>query len=267
MLSGLFFLQQLCRKPASSLLKNRGLRLLYPMVLWTYIFITFKLLAGGFTNQPIDPSDALIFPFPGKYHLWFLWALFLIQTFLLITKPLFHNFDNTIVLMVLFLGSFILIAMPLPDSAYPWVAAARFHLPTFIAGMGLGLFRKPLALIPPWLAAFAFLILLIVPPALYAHEFVWAPLFSIAVCLPLFTKIRWVSSFSFMRFFSRLGTASMAIYLCHTIFSAATREGLLLLGINNLTTHLLAGTATGIVLSHIIYLISWRLSMARILGF
>ena len=70
-LSGLFFAQVLARSTPCSFLRSRVLRLLWPLILWTYIFLGIKVLAGTRANTPVSIEDLMILPVPGVLHLWF----------------------------------------------------------------------------------------------------------------------------------------------------------------------------------------------------
>ena len=70
-ISGLFLGRTMQRDPPSETLKRLILRLIYPLVLWTYIFFAVKLMAGVRTNMPVTMSDFPFPPFPGYEHLWF----------------------------------------------------------------------------------------------------------------------------------------------------------------------------------------------------
>ena len=73
-LSGLFFPSLLARSTIGSFAQSRLIRLFWPMVIWTYLYLGLKLLAGEAVNTPVALSDLLILPAPGHLHLWFLWT-------------------------------------------------------------------------------------------------------------------------------------------------------------------------------------------------
>lgn len=53
---------------------------LYPLLIWSWINVSVRLLAGDAANRaPPSLVDILLYPCPPKDIFWFLWALFLIQ--------------------------------------------------------------------------------------------------------------------------------------------------------------------------------------------
>jgi peptidoglycan/LPS O-acetylase OafA/YrhL len=64
-----------------------------------------------------------------------------------------------------------------------------------------------------------------------------------------------------------LGQASMAIYLCHTIFSAGLREVMQSLGLTNAALMLVCTTLIGVVLPAALYRVTRGRRLGRILGF
>ena len=76
--------------------------------------------------------------------------------------------------------------------------------------------------------------------------------------------------FDILRFgnvLQQLGQMTMAIFLAHTIFSAATRIVFLKLGVNDPIIHLTLGTATGVIGPTVMYHLAQRLNLSRVLGF
>ncbi len=77
-LSGLFFESTLRRAPLA-FLRMRWSQILWPLMLWTWIFFAFKGVAGSLANHPADWQSFPFWPFPPREQFWFFWALFLIQ--------------------------------------------------------------------------------------------------------------------------------------------------------------------------------------------
>ena len=86
-LAGWFFIPSLTKTSLGTFAKRRIVRLLWPIVLWTYLFLAIKLLAGGHANNPAALADLFILPIPGKLHLWFLWALLMMSFAFFLLKP------------------------------------------------------------------------------------------------------------------------------------------------------------------------------------
>lgn len=264
-LSGLFFTTTLARAGPASFVQARVIRLIWPMVLWTYLFLAFKLTAGSFANDPIGVDALLVSPFPGQLHLWFLWALFLQQIAFLTAKPLIRDgrFPAP-VLAGLALLALALALMSWSETMLNWAGEALFFAPAFVLGILLGHERSILTRIFPWLA-FA----------------VFAALLTVWTLLPDVRALQLAGSlaltFLFMAVFAglngkwpawlvRLGIASMTIYLAHTIFSAAAREALIVLGIHDLSLHMLIGTAVGIVAPLLLLALARRTGTVKLLG-
>ena len=64
-----------------------------------------------------------------------------------------------------------------------------------------------------------------------------------------------------------LGKTSMAIYLTHTVFSAALRIAMLKLGLDSLPLVLIATTLIGLMLPLVILTVTRRLRLTKLLGF
>ncbi|QHQ33731.1 acyltransferase family protein [Algicella marina] len=268
MLSGLFFAHGLARARGIPFLRSRALRLLWPLVLWTYLFLAFKVLAGSLSNTPVGLGAFLESPIPGRFHFWFLWALFLIQVALLPAKPLFANQGNWLpVSLALLTGSLALLLIPLPPAAFAWIGLALYHLPFFLLGVVIGRFqgRMQVSAVGAILAVGLFAALLAIAPqvtGLYNTVFLAAALSIASVAVFV-----WFGNGPGSGILAYLGTASMAIFLAHTIFSAGLREVLFKLGVTNLPVHLVLGTGIGLIAPIILYEIARRFRLTKLAGF
>ena len=65
-LAGLFFERSLLRMPVASFVRSRAVRLLYPFLLWTYIFAAFKVCAGPLANDSLQWNDLFFSPLPPR---------------------------------------------------------------------------------------------------------------------------------------------------------------------------------------------------------
>lgn len=257
-LSGTFFIQLLESKSFTQVLRSRIVRLLWPMTLWTWLFVGVKLLAGDAQNEVVALSDFPIFPLPPRYHLWFLWALFVIQIFVafcwmaglrLKVRPVSH-----IVLAVLSLV--MCLAMPLIPKVFGWFNSAVIFLPFFLAGMAV----ETLVGFRPGHRVTILCGLSAVCLAMLAglEQWVGASLVSLIIVLLLCVAIAGIDRHGLqagrlMRCIRFAGQASLAIYVMHTIFSGAMREGLIALGVTEIWLHLLLGTVVGLVLPCLVY--------------
>jgi len=249
-LSGLMFLQTLRKHPAGMLLRNRVARLLWPMVLWSWLFFGLKYLAGGAANTPVVLADFPLIPLPPYEHLWFLWALFLCHALVILvfTTPMQHLSDRT--LRISAVGGAVLLAMLNPFLSVPstiWGAMVA-HLPYFLLGGGVAQFA--LAKRFDWVGlvcglAFICLLLLLGPTQ---------PSVLVSLILVVLAWLAWPNidngsdtagwMIAGLRYF---GEASMAIFLCHTTFSAGLRILLFKLGLDGLAVVLIATTLIGLL--------------------
>ncbi|WP_339950241.1 acyltransferase family protein [uncultured Albimonas sp.] len=246
-LAGITFPRSAQRRPATAFLRTRLTRLLLPMLLWTYVFLAFRALAGSAANHPAGLEDLLRWPLPPYQHLWFLWALFLIQ------MAAFAGFAGSrrlgwILLAVLSVAGPAALALYLvPHAVIKSVEPALSHLPFFAVGALIGV---PLLVgrWRPWLgwaglAAFgASLALADLSPAPGDRP---AFLLSLAAAVGLIAMVRG-SALGRTRWAVTLGRNSLFIYLAHTLFSSATRIALLAVGIEDVALHVTLGVAAGV---------------------
>ncbi len=248
-------------------------RLIWPLVLWTYLFLLLKLLAGQAANTPIELSDVLIWPVPPILHFWFLWALFLSFVILLpvglLAGPLRQSWVFWLaVSLILFVLREVI---ALPQALVPWFQLGIRFSPFVALGAFAGLvLRQTEISIPMGLAAlaifFAGLIdagtnLNLVPPALRAA------LMSIAVLAVSKPAVQILRGTFTYRGLILCGLATMPIYMLHTFVSAGFRVALLKGGISDLTVHLIVGVTLGVILPIVIFKLTDRLAISRLLGF
>lgn len=272
-LSGVFFLAALRRTTVPEFLGGRLRRLLYPMILWTYVFIAFKLLAGSLGNTPLSADDLTALPVPGRWHFWFLWALFLIQVALLAIRPLLGRVPDGLLLAGLLAAALALRAVPFPGPAMAWAGTAIQHLPFFVLGMLLGLYRDAFArhlgssagLALAGLAVFALLVA--TAPAWGASAGPALPVVQALTCLALLVPLAWMGAAGPGAALAVLGAASLPIFLAHTIFSAGLREALLLAGLAGPGLHLLLGTLIGLAGPYLLLRLAQRWRVTGWLGF
>jgi len=271
-LSGLLFLETLQKHNTSKLLKGRLTRLLWPMVLWSWIFFALKLTAGQAANSPVALSDFPIVPLPPYEHLWFLWALFLCQTLLiLLYSACCPKLPEATWRLVAVIAAVLLAVLnpfvPVPSDIWgPMVQ----HFPYFIAGIAVGrMSRRGLPLWAGALCAVGF-------PAL-----IWlvqgekaAVLHSLAIILLAWGAWLCVDRSTGaqpvglpLRVLQALGQASMVIYLMHTVFSAALRIVMVKLGIDDISLILVAIVIIGVVAPFVVGWGAGKLRLTKILGF
>lgn len=269
-LSGWFYIRSIANRGFADFAVLRFERILYPMVLWTYVFFICKFLAAEYVNTPVGLNEIPLIPIPGVLHFWFLWDL-LVLSFL--AYPLrFALRDGGIRPSVWVLAVAILIGLrllPLPSAAVPWIGTTLYYAPFFLFGVALGQTREIERPAPSGLIALAvvFSVVLLFWSALAQSEYRSIASFVLVVCaLGLLFGLEprypdWLRSS-----LSMLGVASMTIYLAHTIFSAAFREALLSFGVTNAPVHIVVGTVAGIVGPLALLALARRFGIARALG-
>lgn len=274
-LSGLFLERSLLRAPPTEVLKSRVVRLLWPLVLWSYIFAIFRASAGTLANEPIAWSDILTAPFPPKWHFWFLWALFVLQAALLILRPalIWARGHAAAWLALLALSILLIIAAPLGTGLGAALAGpALLHAPFLLLGVllgrvGLTSLGRPLPLAAAAAAAFvAAEGLALARPDTLATYLVAGSVASVATCLLVAQIGRWAVASWSLATLGILGQMSMVIFLAHTIFSSAFRIALEQAGVTSLPLHVIGGTAVGLIGPIAVLQVARRSGTARLLG-
>ncbi|MGJ8598150.1 acyltransferase family protein [Sulfitobacter sp.] len=266
LLSGLLFLEALQKHDTFSLLRGRTMRLLWPMALWTWLFFGIKLLAGSEANAPVTVSDFPLVPLPPFEHLWFLWALFLIQIGLVLAYRLGGtNIPPMTLRWVAGIGALAL-ALINPYLSVPsliWGPMVA-HMPYFLLGITAGGYlnwRPNIAFTALSIAAFVALLWMVggqKASVLHSLALVTAGwIFLLGALRPS----------ALLRVLCVLGQGSMAIYLTHTIFSAALRIVMLKFNIDDLTLVLTATTLVGLIVPLAVLAVVRRLRLTKLLGF
>lgn len=269
LLSGMTFQAWALRRPVGEAAISRVTRLLWPLVLWTYLFTAARLAAGDAANTQVSGIESLLFfPLPPRDHFWFLWALFLQHLVVLalirfVTGPLSAPAWATLAVLVVLASSFT------PVGLNAWTVGATTYAGAFLAGLALGQTDfRPAGPLPFLLAAAVFV-------GLQAASFqmpaslLTAQVLGIALSLAVLTMIIVLSArpaSGAIRLLAYLGIASMGIYLAHTIFSAGTRA---VLGriTPDLTAHMILGTLAGIIGPLVIYAVIRRVGRPSWIGF
>ena len=243
------------------------MRLLWPMVLWTYIFAAFKLAAGQLANAPVGLDDVLTWPLPPQNHFWFLWALFVLHAIgiavcALSSRPLPHLVWGGLMLLVL-----AVVLSQRIDFGVLFSPAAN-HAAIFLFGIVLARFAPPRRSLVVGLGAAALFALVAalnfaLPQTLWSFLAVSVTL-SMALCLALAGLMPRDGAVG--AGLARLGALSMPIFLAHTIFSAATRIGLQRITADP-AVHLILGTLAGIAGPLALYALLRRYSDPRFAGF
>lgn len=268
-LSGIFFLELLKRRAPFAFLKDRGLRLLWPMAIWTWIFFGAKLLAGTAANHPVGLADFPLIPLPPYEHLWFLWTLFLVQgAVLALYLALRGRLDQKRLRLLAGIGAMgLALFMPLIYLPSTVFGPAVAHFPFFLAGIAMGGHgnARPSGLMAA--AAAVIFAVLLAQVALSGG----ASISSLALTVLLYSVCLWLDPNRrvpgpTLRLLRTLGRYSMAIFLAHTIFSAAVRIGLIQVDYTALVPQLLLASLAGLLGPILLVLLARRLRLQRLLG-
>jgi fucose 4-O-acetylase-like acetyltransferase len=275
-ISGLLFTASDQRREFGKALQHSASRLLYPLVLWTYVFVFFRIMAGNLVNRPMSLDDIPAFPLPPFELFWFLWALFVIQ----IAVAIAHRIAGFGWLGLLLAVLFNITAAGALDLAYHpefhrFFNQATEYMPFFLLGMAFT--ARPFASSLPRAVAGALLLgfLVSTAPQWFAAGPAWrwpAAAAAVLCCVPLAVQgERLLESAEPLRHVTKavrsIGRASLAIYVAHVIFSAALRIVLHRAGVTNLWIHASAGTAIGIAGPMALLHLSRRLKIEKWLGF
>lgn len=245
-LAGVLFTNSLRHNSAWQIIWSRCRRLLYPLVLWTQIFVLCKIFAEGAANEPSSWSDLLVSPIPGRFQFWFLWALFVIQVSLILFKPIAKA--KRVVGLSTMVVSCALSTWATSALITPYTSAALEFAPFFTFGMCIGAFREdlPRQAAAKYAAAAIFVAIMIAIPSDYQTNNAMRLAVGMTLTACALTILASLRESCTRRALCALGRASMAIYLTHTIFSAALRGALVSANIYADTPHILLGVIVGI---------------------
>lgn len=258
-LSGLFFVPSLRRHGGGGLMWGKAETILYPYVLWT-IFqgsIQVALSAFSLTNHPTSIHDILSLGWKPLDQFWFLYALFGIYLFAAVCGSIKERHTLWLLVLVgglLFAAQSQLTEIPPVNYISPYLIyfACGAASPAFFARLG----RRP------WLEAGAALLLAIMAHVIFHGYMGWrydAVHFNHAGLFWYSLPVTWLSLLAVVcvsRLLScwrlpwlvHLGTASMGIYLMHTLATAGLRVGMTkVLGLHGEALYIFVGTLGGLL--------------------
>ncbi|WP_137112297.1 acyltransferase family protein [Rhodobacter sp. SY28-1] len=269
LLSGMTYQAWALKRPYPEAALSRVTRLLWPLVLWSYIFVGARIAAGDAANTEVSGWQNLaFFPLPPRDHFWFLWALFLQHLAALaliraVGRPLGAPVWAALAILLILGSSFT------PVGLNPWTFGALTYAGAFLTGLALGPsglpVRGPAAFV---LAAVAFVALQAASFQLPA-SLLTTQILGILLSLAFLAMVRAACAQGTgpaLRLLAFLGVSSMGIYLAHTIFSAGTRVVLSRLT-QDLSLHMIAGTLAGIIGPLLIYALIRRFGRPAWIGF
>ena len=268
LLSGMTFEAWALKRPYPEAAFSRVTRLLWPLILWTYLFSAARLAAGDAANTQVQGWQSLLFfPLPPRDHFWFLWALFLQHLVVLaliraVGRPLGTAVWAGLAALVVFTSTYT------PVGLNAWTVGAATYAGAFLAGLALGPSGIPARGIA--VAAIGAVVFL----AVQKFSF-WIPdsrlamqLIGIILALAFLAVVQSLAQGTgqAVRLFAWLGVSSMGIYLAHTIFSAGTRA-VLARFTQDLSLHMILGTLAGIIGPLILYAVIRRVGRPSWIGF
>ncbi|KIN73853.1 acyltransferase family protein [Sulfitobacter guttiformis] len=264
-LSGLLFLETLRKQGTVPLVRGRITRLLWPMALWTWLFFGLKLLAGDRANGPVSITDFPLIPLPPFEHLWFLWALFLIQLLLIVVHRV--GLREVPAQAVRWIAAVWVVALLVVSPLFsvpsliwgPMLA----HVPYFLAGIAAGAFLRwqPGSIICLFALGMFLVLLWLVQGNQVSAIHSLALVLSVWVCF-----LGGLKAGPLLRVLVVLGQGSMAIYLMHTIFSAALRIAMREVGFDGFVSVVAATTLVGLLLPLVVLAVARRLRVIKVLG-
>lgn len=254
LLSGLFIHKALPQSWLQYTLKHAQ-RLIWPLILWTYIFFACKILAGGAANTPMSWYNFPFFPLPPRAHFWFLWALFL--GFLMI-KGIYAMGSafklRTLSWPMVTVVTIVFVVLWTYSGLYsPWTQEALLYLPYILVGMSvrLLLFDNPAYVLLGSIAV-GIITLLIPVDIMDALRYLGVAVSISAAIVSLLAMLSNHLSFAWLVV---VGQASMAIYLSHTIVSALLRAVLTSMDVRDVAVHIALGVASGTIVPLIAFLL------------
>ena len=272
-LSGLLIERSLLGSAPIEFAISRVRRLIWPLALWTWVFFLFKDIAGNLVNKGSDWADFPIFPLPPREHFWFLWALFVIHLATLAFRPALQTSEHRQRDWALFWLASVLFYLfgPALGVLSPWFYTAISYAPFFLLGAAMSGLRG--LRLPVWLGLVTFAVFvavvvssLYVPNSSIVHLVIGSAA-TIFLCSTIMAFEAPFLSHRSVTWIGWLGTASLAIYVSHTIFSAATRIVLVKIGVTDLSVHMVVGTLAGLLLPAALYVAARRMGLSGVLGF
>jgi fucose 4-O-acetylase-like acetyltransferase len=261
-LSGLFIWPSL-ERGRRAFLKDRALTVLYPYLLWSLIVGLLEMLARPFVNSPIELRDIYSIPWRPIEQFWFLYALFALQLVALLLYPRRRLFiASAIVLPIL--------AASIDSSLY--LRQVFTWLPFLVLGMLLapalhafaaGGSRQQFAVAAGAWLLFALLLSIraLTPPLVFFYAAGGLGTIATVTTAMLLRSGRPATLLAW------LGAASMAIFVMHSVASAAIRTGSRLMWPDIPLLPLLIITfVAGMVLPAAVYMVARQLGYLTWLG-
>ena len=246
-LAGLFAQRSLA-KGALAFLRDKGVTLAYPYFLWSAVSILLGAMAADAVNNALQTTAIFNLWRVPVYQYWFLYALLICQIVMLVTRADWRITALLCVLSAVFGGMSGILMLSIASGFYLY-----FGLGVLLAP------RLPVLRASPLVSASSAVALVIAFAATYLVDEAM-PLRLVAVLRALLGAAAVIAlamlCAPYVRWLTMLGTASMAIYVLHTIFSAGLRMALHAIGYADNLVALTLGTAVGLLAPMVIWAVA-----------
>lgn len=265
--AGLFFTYQFQRTDLGHFLWTRVSVLIWPLIVWTWLFFLMKGIIGHLANHPAPLSDFPFFPLPPREEFWFLWALFLVQVQLALVWRWGYRLPNQLVLLLIAIALYVY--RPGTGSYAPWIVGAYSQAPFLLLGSLYSLTATRPRTSALWMWALLFVLAELTAVTFAPNEHLLQLCVSALAVLSL---VRWLEGLErkwqsvVANWTAWTGKASLTIYVGHVFFTASFRILLVKFGVINIPIHLTFGTVLGLVGPIMMALILRRIGLARALG-
>ena len=236
-LAGLFARQSLT-KGTTVFLREKLVSLIYPYFLWSAVSIGLAVLAAGAVNNAMSGSAVLALWQTPVYQYWFLYALAVIQLIALVSQADWRITGCLCVISAVGVGTGGLGMISIAISFYVYFGLGILMAPYLSTFHDKQRVVAAAALLAAFFFAASFLI-----GDLWSGRWLAVGRALLGIIATVGVAMLWTP---WSRWLALLGTASMAIYVLHTIFSAGTRIALRSVGFSDNLVALVLGTVIGI---------------------
>lgn len=242
-LSGIFFFSSLEKHGHIGLITTKIDSILYPYVVWSLVQGILEVILSNYTNGHTTLSDVLSFAWQPRAQFWFLYCLF--QIFLVVTLLQKIDYRHPLVLISLLAITHLLVAHHL------WSGSILRDAATHGIYFVIGAFSYPYIKKRPKPSGLTLLLSFLLFGCVHFFQpqgFGTLPIALVSIFLVI--QISMHLALRKSKLLINIGACSMMIYLAHVLFGSGVR--ILLkhaFGIEDITTHLLIGTFSGVALS------------------
>lgn len=260
-LAGLFVAGSIA-KGSRRFIQTKLTTIVYPYVLWSLLSALLGAFAAGSTNHEMDLSQLTEIWYKPIYQYWFLYALLICELVALAVRA------NRWIAGILALASAVGLFATLPGM----LGMAVGYFPFFFGGIILAPFIVSARIDPRAMGGIATIGSVIFFISFWQGDLVRS--FAGEMIVDLLRSVLGVATVVAVSmlidaraiWLATIGTASMAIYVMHTIFSASLRILLMAVGVQAPTLSLVACTAIGLIMPLAVWAIAKRFGWLAWLG-